>query len=159
EGSRRANDQGGRQALGALARNDPEIARLLAARNAPMTAYTASAPTSLGNAAKAILALFQQFPDARPAASGRAPLLASPPGQADARAVQALIPQTQSGAQPGVRETSAGSNAAGTAGPVRSGAAHASPAASTTGGSPSASSAAPGAPASGSTPSVTPGMA
>ena len=81
EGSRKAADQGGRQALGALARNDPEIAKLLAARNAPMTAYTASAPTSLGNAAKAILALFQQFPDARPAVSGRAPLLPQSPGQ------------------------------------------------------------------------------
>jgi Flagellar hook-length control protein FliK. len=83
EGARAANDQGGRQAaLKALTRNDPEIAKLLAARNAPMTAYTASAPTSLGNAAKAILALFHQFPEARPAVPGRAPLFSHTPGQA-----------------------------------------------------------------------------
>jgi len=82
EGSRRAQEQGGRQAgLAALARNNPEIAKLLAARNAPMTAYTASAPTTLGQAAKTILALLQHFPDARPAVSGRAPLLGQSPGQ------------------------------------------------------------------------------
>src|SRR5690606_26100564 len=82
EGARRANEQGGRQAgLAALARNDPEIAKLLAARNAPMTSYTASAPTTLGQAAKTILALLQQFPEARPAVPGRAPLLGHPPGQ------------------------------------------------------------------------------
>src|SRR5690606_17993191 len=65
----------------ALARNDPELAKLLAARNAPMTAYTASAPTTLGQAAKTILALLQQFPDARPSVTGRAPLLNQAPGQ------------------------------------------------------------------------------
>lgn len=79
EGSRQAQAQG--RQLAALARNDPEIARLLAARNAPMTGYTASAPTSLGQAAKTILALLQQFPDARPAVSGRAPLLSHSPAQ------------------------------------------------------------------------------
>lgn len=79
EGAR--HSQGRQSGLAALARNDPEIARLLAARNAPMTSYTASAPTSLGQAAKTILALLQQFPDARPAVAGRAPLLAHPPGQ------------------------------------------------------------------------------
>lgn len=86
EGGRRSNESGGRQAgLAALIRNDPEIAKLLAARNAPMTSYTASAPTSLGQAAKAILALLLQFPDARPAVAGRAPLLnqaPAPGGQA-----------------------------------------------------------------------------
>lgn len=82
EGARRPQDQGGRQGgLAALARNDPEIAKLLAARNAPMTGYTASAPTSLGLAAKTILALLQQFPEARPAIAGRAPLLGQSPGQ------------------------------------------------------------------------------
>jgi len=130
EGARRPQDQGGRHAgLAALARNDPEIAKLLAARNAPMTAYTASAPTSLGQAAKTILALLQQFPEARPAVNGRAPLLAQSPGQAgqgsapgagpgagtglgaaapvggylDARAIQALMQRAggESGTQAG----------------------------------------------------------
>ncbi|NLC35337.1 MAG: flagellar hook-length control protein FliK [Alcaligenaceae bacterium] len=73
--------QGRQSGLAALARNDPEIARLLAARNAPMTAYTASAPTTLGQTAKTILALFQLFPDARPAVTGRTPLLSHAPGQ------------------------------------------------------------------------------
>jgi len=82
ENARRAEGQGGRQAgLAVLARNDPEIAKLLAARSAPMTGYTASAPTTLGQAAKTILALLQQFPDVRSGVAGRAPLLAQPPGQ------------------------------------------------------------------------------
>lgn len=81
------SEEGGRQpanrqqALLSLARNDPEIAKLLAARNAPMTSYTASAPTSLGQAAKTILALLQSYPNVQPAVAGRAPLLASAPGQ------------------------------------------------------------------------------
>lgn len=86
EGARQVREQSGRQAgLAALTRNDPEIAKLLAARNAPMAGYTASAPTSLGLAAKAILALLQQFPDGA-AARGRAPLLAqgTPAGAAGA---------------------------------------------------------------------------
>src|SRR5690606_32877394 len=65
----------------ALAKNDPEIAKLLAARNAPMTSYTASAPTSLGQAAKTILALLQNFPNVQPTVTGRAPLLGQAPGQ------------------------------------------------------------------------------
>src|SRR5690606_13840644 len=65
----------------ALAKNDPEIAKLLAARNAPMTSYTASAPTSLGQAAKTILALLQNFPNVQPTVTGRAPLLVQAPGQ------------------------------------------------------------------------------
>ena len=69
------------QALVALAKNDPEIAKLLAARNAPMTSYTASAPTSLGQAAKTILALLQNFPNVQPTVTGRAPLLGQAPGQ------------------------------------------------------------------------------
>ena len=83
EGARQSQ-QGRQGALAALARNDPELARLLAARNAPMTSYTASAPTTLGQAAKTILALLQAFPDARPAVTGRAPLLGSSPGQGQA---------------------------------------------------------------------------
>src|SRR5690606_9660890 len=83
---RRAADPSGRQgSLAALARNDPEVAKLLAARNAPMTAYTASAPTSLGQAAKTILALLQQFPDSKPV-GGREPLLTHSPAQGGAQA-------------------------------------------------------------------------
>ena len=82
EGARRAPEQGPRQgSLAALLRSDPDIAKLLAARNAPMTSYTASAPTSLGQAAKTILALLQQYPEAKPAITGRAPLFGQPPGQ------------------------------------------------------------------------------
>lgn len=82
QGARQANEQGGRQAgLAALTRNDPEIAKLLAARNAPMTGYTASAPTTLGQAAKTILALLQLLPQPRPAIMGRTPLLGYPPSQ------------------------------------------------------------------------------
>lgn len=82
EGARQADGRGGRQAgLAELTRSNPEIAKLLAARNAPMTSYTASAPTTLGQAAKTILALLQQFPDAKPAVTGRAPLLSQSPGQ------------------------------------------------------------------------------
>lgn len=106
EGARRPNEQGSRQAgLAALARNDPEIAKLLAARNAPMTSYTASAPTTLGQAAKTILALLQQFPEARPAVTGRAPLLGQAPGQGGAGAGTAgssgaLAGGTGAGGQP-----------------------------------------------------------
>lgn len=112
EAARRAQDQGGRQGgLAALARNDPEIAKLLAARNAPMTAYTASAPTTLGQAAKTILALLQQFPDARPAVTGRAPLFAQSPGQG----ATAGGPGGTPGPQPGAPGTGGGSLASGPA--------------------------------------------
>lgn len=97
--ARRSPEQGARGGLAALARNDPEIAKLLAARNAPMTAYTASAPTTLGQAAKTILALLQQFPDARPSVTGRAPLLNQAPGQGGGAAgTQGGAAGTQSGA-------------------------------------------------------------
>lgn len=82
ESARRAPGQGPRQgSLAALLRSDPDIAKLLAARNAPMTSYTASAPTSLGQAAKTILALLQQYPEAKPAITGRTPLFGQSPGQ------------------------------------------------------------------------------
>lgn len=101
EGSRRAPEKGTRQsALAALSRNNPEIAKLLAARNAPMTSFTASAPTSLGPAAKAILVLLQQFPEARPAVTGRAPLLTQTPGQSSAGARGAAVAGGQ-GSVPG----------------------------------------------------------
>lgn len=96
EGTRQL-PQGRHGGLAALARNDPEIARLLAARNAPMTSYTASAPTSLGQAAKTILALLQQFPEARPVVTGRAPLLGSPPGQGQAASASGQAGGAQGG--------------------------------------------------------------
>lgn len=119
EAARRAQDQGGRQGgLAALARNDPEIAKLLAARNAPMTAYTASAPTTLGQAAKTILALLQQFPDARPAVPGRAPLFAQSPGQGAAAGGPGGAPlspsaSTTPGATPGAAATTTGTTGTG----------------------------------------------
>lgn len=144
KGQENARQAQGRQGgLAALARNDPEIAKLLAARNAPMTGYTASAPTTLGQAAKTILALLQQFPDARPAVTGRAPLLSQPPGQGgstpgtaggaaspggspssaahsasgnlDPRAVEALMRRAGGGAQPGAANAGAVAARAGTA--------------------------------------------
>ena len=114
EGSRRAQEQSGRQGnLAALARSDPEIAKLLAARNAPMTGYTASAPTTLGEAAKTILALLQQFPDARPAVAGRAPLLGQAPGQGGA--AQGSSPGAGAAAHGGTSQ-GAGTPAAGAGG-------------------------------------------
>ena len=108
EGARQL-PQGRHGGLAALARNDPELARLLAARNAPMTGYTASAPTTLGQAAKTILALLQQFPDVRPTVTGRAPLLGNPPGQGQ---------PTGTTGQPG---TAQGGSAAGAANPGTAG--------------------------------------
>lgn len=93
--------QGRQSSLAALARNDPDIARLLAARNAPMTAYTSSAPTTLGQAAKTILALFQLFPNTQPAVTGRAPLLSHAPGQGAATVQgQAVAPGASAGTTP-----------------------------------------------------------
>lgn len=56
------------------ARLDARMAALLAARNAPDTAITRSAPTVLGHAAKTILALLAKFPD-QAAVQGKTPLL------------------------------------------------------------------------------------
>jgi len=121
EGARQS--QGRQSGLAALARNNPEVARLLAARNAPMTSYTASAPTSLGQAAKAILALLHQFPDAKPAVSGRAPLLTHSPGQGSAGGRTGAAGTTSGAATPGAASAgttgnpaAAGSGAAGTTG-------------------------------------------
>ncbi|MEI2418600.1 flagellar hook-length control protein FliK, partial [Orrella sp. JC864] len=44
------------------------------------TAFTASAPTSLGVAARTILALLARFPEPAPPAAGRAPLWSPPAG-------------------------------------------------------------------------------
>ncbi|HUH60916.1 MAG TPA: flagellar hook-length control protein FliK [Candidimonas sp.] len=56
------------------ARLDARMAALLAARNAPDTATTRSAPTVLGHAAKTILALLAKYPD-QTAVQGKTPLL------------------------------------------------------------------------------------
>jgi hypothetical protein len=66
-------DQQGRPGV-ERARLDARMAALLAARNAPDTATTRSAPTVLGHAAKTILALLAKFPD-QTAVQGRTPLL------------------------------------------------------------------------------------
>ncbi|HWK59895.1 MAG TPA: flagellar hook-length control protein FliK [Eoetvoesiella sp.] len=61
---------------------------LLASRNQPATSSTPSAPTTLGTAAKAILALLMSYPDKAPALAGKSPLLgaAPQPGQEQAGA-------------------------------------------------------------------------
>lgn len=151
EGARQS--QGRQGGLAALARNNPEIARLLAARNAPMTSYTASAPTSLGQAAKTILALLHQFPDARPAVTGRAPLLSHSPGQSgpgaaaqgaagatgnpatanpvagnlDPRAVEALMQRAAGGSTQTAAAGSGAATRAGQAAPPSAGAAGGAP--------------------------------
>lgn len=52
---------------------------ILAGRNQPATSSTPSAPTSLGSAARAILALLQSFPDQAPALTGKSPLVGADP--------------------------------------------------------------------------------
>jgi hypothetical protein len=56
---------------------------LLASRNRPATSSTPSAPTTLGTAAKAILALLMNYPEKAPPLAGKSPLLdaAPQPGQ------------------------------------------------------------------------------
>lgn len=61
---------------------------------------TASAPTTLGTTARAILALLAQYPEAAPAVQGRAPLWTAPPSAqpTGAPAQQAGQPTSQPGA-------------------------------------------------------------
>ncbi|CUI69068.1 Flagellar hook-length control protein FliK [Achromobacter xylosoxidans] len=61
---------------------------------------TASAPTTLGTTARAILALLAQYPEAAPAVQGRAPLWTAPPSAqpTGAPAPQAGQPASQPGA-------------------------------------------------------------
>ncbi|MFY1899586.1 flagellar hook-length control protein FliK [Achromobacter xylosoxidans] len=61
---------------------------------------TASAPTTLGTTARAILALLAQYPEAAPAVQGRAPLWTAPPSAqlTGAPAQQAGQPASQPGA-------------------------------------------------------------
>uniref|UniRef100_UPI00333F66B0 flagellar hook-length control protein FliK n=1 Tax=Castellaniella defragrans TaxID=75697 RepID=UPI00333F66B0 len=79
---REAVDAAGAQGRGQTAIGKPLGASALDDRMGRATTYhnaTASAPTTLGFAARIILALLAQYPQADPAARGRAPLL---PGQA-----------------------------------------------------------------------------
>lgn len=59
---------------------------ILASRNQPATSSTPSAPTSLGSAARAILALLQSFPERAPDLAGKSPLLGADPKAALAQA-------------------------------------------------------------------------
>jgi len=82
---------------------DPKIAAALAlAARGLVTSSdtTASAPTTLGTTARAILALLAQFPEAAPAVQGRAPLWTTDaqPGQPAAGA--GPMPAAQAGQQP-----------------------------------------------------------
>lgn len=52
---------------------------LLASRNQPATSSTPSAPTTLGTAAKAILALLMNYPEKAPSVAGKSPLLGAAP--------------------------------------------------------------------------------
>lgn len=65
------------------AKVDARAAEILAARSAPSTSTTASAPTSLGHAARTILALLANFPDQPAAVQGKAPLLGTNPRAGD----------------------------------------------------------------------------
>ncbi|RTZ47568.1 flagellar hook-length control protein FliK [Candidimonas sp. SYP-B2681] len=67
-----------RQAIN-RAKIDARMAELLAARSAPDTSTTKSAPTSLGHAARTILALLANSPEQAPAVLGQRPLLPNNP--------------------------------------------------------------------------------
>lgn len=77
---------------------------LLASRNQPATSSTPSAPTTLGTAAKAILALLMNYPEKAPSVAGKSPLLGAAPqsGQDQAgtagRAVQGAAGNPAGGA-------------------------------------------------------------
>ncbi|PLC47986.1 flagellar hook-length control protein FliK [Pollutimonas subterranea] len=74
-------EQQTRQAIN-RAKLDTLAAEILAARSAPNTATTKSAPTSLGHAARTILALLANHPDQPAAVQGKAPLLIANPRSA-----------------------------------------------------------------------------
>ncbi|MBB5213370.1 hypothetical protein HNQ49_000036 [Parapusillimonas granuli] len=81
----RAASQAGQQGRQSVdkAKLDARAAELLQARNAPNTAFTPSAPTTLGRAARTILALLTLYGDQPAAVQGRRPLLGGQ-GQAGA---------------------------------------------------------------------------
>ncbi|HUG59238.1 MAG TPA: flagellar hook-length control protein FliK [Candidimonas sp.] len=103
DGVDRATGQTEQQTKDAInrAKLDARAAEILAARSAPSTSTTASAPTSLGHAARTILALLANFPDQAPPVQGKMPLL-------DAN------PRTADGSRPGAAATT-NTNAAGNA--------------------------------------------
>ncbi|HEY9279305.1 MAG TPA: flagellar hook-length control protein FliK [Eoetvoesiella sp.] len=89
---------------------------LLAGRPAPNTASTPSAPTTLGTAARTILALLANYPDQAPAIIGKTPLATpavnasvtgatSPAGGTTASANAASTPATEAGASTGPQGT------------------------------------------------------
>lgn len=71
--------QQGQQAVD-RAKLDAKTAALLGPRGLISTTATPSAPTSLGSAARAILALLANHPDLNPATQGKAPLINHRPG-------------------------------------------------------------------------------
>ncbi|NYT61946.1 flagellar hook-length control protein FliK [Alcaligenaceae bacterium] len=85
EGVDRATAQTGQHTKEAInrARIDARAAEILAARSAPSTSTTQSAPTSLGHAARTILALLANFPDQAAAVQGKTPLLTANPRSAN----------------------------------------------------------------------------
>ncbi|MDS1141144.1 flagellar hook-length control protein FliK [Pusillimonas sp. SM2304] len=112
------------------ARLDARTAAALLARNAPNTAATPSAPTTLGQAAKTILALLANYPEQSAAVMGKRPLLdRHPNGQAQARTGTGPNAAT-AGAQ-----TTAGSAGARAAGPAAGGPASLNPGAAAPAGS------------------------
>ncbi len=100
------SEQPSRQAID-RARIDARAAELLAARSAPSTSTTKSAPTSLGHAAKVILALLANFPDEAPPVQGKAPLL----GGGGQRPAEASNSSPNAGASGSTANTSSGANA------------------------------------------------
>ncbi len=81
DGVDRANAQTEQQTRQAIdrAKLDARAAEILAARSAPNTSTTKSAPTSLGHAARTILALLANHPDQPAAVQGKTPLLVTDP--------------------------------------------------------------------------------
>lgn len=91
-----------------------------AERPAPETSATASAPTTLGRAAKTILALLSLFPEKAPSVAGRAPLMqhgspkaggtagqAGPAAGQSGTVAQGSPPSSQTGAQPSTGSSTA----------------------------------------------------
>jgi hypothetical protein len=109
----RATSQAEQQGRGAIAkaRLDARSAALLLNSNLPNTATTASAPTTLGQAARTILALLASFPE-QAAVQGKRPLLQTRPNaSADARPQAAGRPSNEGVQAAAGRVASAGSGA------------------------------------------------
>jgi hypothetical protein len=109
----RAASQAEQQGRGAIAkaRLDARSAALLLNSNLPNTATTASAPTTLGQAARTILALLANFPE-QAAVQGKRPLLQTRPNpSADARPQAASRPSNEGVQAAAGRVAGAGSGA------------------------------------------------